>query len=127
MATKPSRPRLKVIEGERRRARGVRERFRRFGRRRVPRALAFALIGAVALLALMLLNGQSQGGGGRQFAESSNYFAPTSVARPHLSVPYRNCDAARAAGAAPVRRGQASYGAHLDRDGDGVGCEPYRR
>ena len=36
---------------------------------------------------------------------------------------FRNCDAARAAGAAPVREGQAGYGRHLDRDGDGVGCE----
>jgi hypothetical protein len=36
---------------------------------------------------------------------------------------YRNCAAARAAGAAPVRRGDAGYGRHLDRDGDGVGCE----
>ncbi|MBD3931998.1 excalibur calcium-binding domain-containing protein [Streptomyces chumphonensis] len=36
---------------------------------------------------------------------------------------YRNCDAARAAGAAPVYRGQPGYGGHLDRDGDGVGCE----
>ena len=39
------------------------------------------------------------------------------------SVYYRNCDAARAAGAAPVRRGHPGYGAHLDRDNDGVGCE----
>ncbi|MFD6953142.1 calcium-binding protein [Nocardiopsis sp. TSRI0078] len=39
------------------------------------------------------------------------------------SVHYQNCDAARAAGAAPVRRGDAGYGRHLDRDGDGVGCE----
>ncbi len=39
------------------------------------------------------------------------------------SVPYPNCTAARAAGAAPVRAGQAGYGRHLDRDGDGVGCE----
>lgn len=39
---------------------------------------------------------------------------------------YRNCDAARAAGAAPVRRGEPGYGTHLDRDGDGIGCEPYR-
>jgi hypothetical protein len=39
--------------------------------------------------------------------------------------PFENCDAARAAGAAPVRRGQDGYGAHLDRDGDGIGCEPY--
>jgi hypothetical protein len=40
---------------------------------------------------------------------------------------FRNCTAARAAGAAPVRRGDAGYGAHLDRDNDGVGCEPPRR
>lgn len=39
------------------------------------------------------------------------------------SVYYRNCDAARAAGAAPVRRGDPGYGPHLDRDGDGVACE----
>ena len=34
-----------------------------------------------------------------------------------------NCAAARAAGAAPVRRGESGYGRHLDRDGDGIGCE----
>ncbi|HET6392883.1 MAG TPA: excalibur calcium-binding domain-containing protein [Blastococcus sp.] len=37
--------------------------------------------------------------------------------------PFKNCDAARAAGAAPVRIGQPGYGTHLDRDGDGIGCE----
>jgi hypothetical protein len=36
---------------------------------------------------------------------------------------YANCSAARAAGAAPVRRGDPGYGRHLDRDGDGVACE----
>lgn len=36
---------------------------------------------------------------------------------------FANCTAARAAGAAPVRRGEPGYGAHLDRDGDGIGCE----
>lgn len=36
---------------------------------------------------------------------------------------FPNCDAARKAGAAPVYRGDAGYGRHLDRDGDGVGCE----
>ncbi|WP_407839399.1 excalibur calcium-binding domain-containing protein [Streptomyces sp. DSM 116496] len=39
------------------------------------------------------------------------------------SAYYKNCAAARAAGAAPVRRGDPGYGRHLDRDGDGVGCE----
>jgi hypothetical protein len=39
---------------------------------------------------------------------------------------FANCAQARAAGAAPVRIGEPGYAAHLDRDGDGVGCEPYR-
>ncbi|GAA1661405.1 hypothetical protein GCM10009830_03200 [Glycomyces endophyticus] len=34
-----------------------------------------------------------------------------------------NCDAARDAGAAPVREGEPGYRSGLDRDGDGVGCE----
>lgn len=36
---------------------------------------------------------------------------------------FANCAAARAVGAAPVRRGDPGYGRHLDRDNDGVGCE----
>lgn len=49
--------------------------------------------------------------------------------RPQQAVPrgtehaYANCAAARAAGAAPVRRGDPGYGRHLDRDNDGIGCE----
>lgn len=39
------------------------------------------------------------------------------------SVYYRNCAAARAAGAAPIRAGEPGYGSHLDRDGDGKACE----
>ncbi|MGW6258632.1 excalibur calcium-binding domain-containing protein [Streptomyces sp. NPDC055085] len=38
---------------------------------------------------------------------------------------YENCDAARAAGAAPLHRGDPGYRDELDRDGDGVACEPY--
>ncbi len=39
------------------------------------------------------------------------------------SAYFRNCSEARAAGAAPVRRGDPGYAAHLDRDNDGIGCE----
>ncbi|NHC14661.1 excalibur calcium-binding domain-containing protein [Motilibacter sp. E257] len=39
------------------------------------------------------------------------------------SAYFDNCDDARAAGAAPVHRGDPGYGSHLDRDDDGVGCE----
>lgn len=41
-------------------------------------------------------------------------------------VYYRNCDAARAAGAAPLRRGQPGYRVEMDGDRDGIACEPYR-
>ena len=36
---------------------------------------------------------------------------------------YRNCDEARAAGAAPIRQGEPAYRPALDRDSDGVACE----
>lgn len=39
------------------------------------------------------------------------------------AVSYRNCSEARAAGAAPIRRGQPGYGPHVDRDNDGIACE----
>ncbi|WP_425983516.1 excalibur calcium-binding domain-containing protein [Brevundimonas sp. TWP1-2-1b1] len=43
--------------------------------------------------------------------------------RPLSGGAFANCAAARAAGASPGRRGDPGYGSHLDRDGDGVGCE----
>jgi hypothetical protein len=36
---------------------------------------------------------------------------------------YRNCAAVRRAGKAPIHLGEPGYARHLDRDGDGVGCE----
>tara|TARA_B100000678_G_scaffold175139_1_gene146033 strand:+ start:469 stop:1137 length:669 start_codon:yes stop_codon:yes gene_type:complete len=43
------------------------------------------------------------------------------------AVYYRNCVQARTAGAAPLIRGQSGYREALDRDNDGIACEPYRR
>jgi hypothetical protein len=65
-------------------------------------------------------------GGGRA---SSDERAPTRRLVPGRDSsrrgrgPFANCAEARAAGAAPVRRGDPGYGPHLDRDHDGVGCE----
>lgn len=60
-------------------------------------------------------------------AEPRNTFAPAQSLRNRSSGgatgAYANCTAARAAGAAPVRRGDPGYGSHLDRDNDGIGCE----
>ena len=50
-------------------------------------------------------------------------FAQTIYASMHIP----NCTTARALGLAPAYRGQQGYRAHLDRDGDGIACEPYRR
>src|SRR4051812_27153766 len=49
--------------------------------------------------------------------------APAPAPAPAPSVSFANCDAARAAGAAPVHRGDPGYSSKLDRDGDGIGCE----
>jgi hypothetical protein len=53
--------------------------------------------------------------------------APPPVAEPAVpaavSGPFANCTEAWAAGAAPVRVGDAGYASKLDRDGDGIGCE----
>ncbi|WP_102126780.1 excalibur calcium-binding domain-containing protein [Deinococcus planocerae] len=48
----------------------------------------------------------------------------SSPTRPTPATPlYRSCAEARAAGAAPLRRGQPGYNPALDRDGDGTACE----
>lgn len=39
---------------------------------------------------------------------------------------WRQCDDARAAGTAPVYRGEPGYRDGLDGDSDGIACEPYR-
>ncbi|GAA4806056.1 excalibur calcium-binding domain-containing protein [Streptomyces ziwulingensis] len=37
--------------------------------------------------------------------------------------PFENCAEAYEAGYANIQKGDEHYGAHLDRDGDGVGCD----
>lgn len=39
------------------------------------------------------------------------------------NVYYKNCDAVRAAGADPIRKGEPGYSTKLDRDGDGIACD----
>jgi hypothetical protein len=38
-------------------------------------------------------------------------------------VYYANCSEVRAAGAAPIYRGEPGYASHLDRDNDGIACD----
>ncbi|MDW9393089.1 excalibur calcium-binding domain-containing protein [Sinorhizobium meliloti] len=48
---------------------------------------------------------------------------PSQTASEGSEVYFKNCTAARAAGAAPIRAGEPGYSRKLDRDGDGVACE----
>ena len=38
-------------------------------------------------------------------------------------APFKNCKAVRAAGRAPIYRGDPGYSSKLDTDNDGIGCE----
>nr|WP_225536073.1 DUF1524 domain-containing protein [Tsukamurella tyrosinosolvens] len=50
--------------------------------------------------------------------------SPRPIAQtPAQAATYANCSQARAAGAAPLRRGDPGYSTKLDRDGDGIACE----
>ena len=69
---------------------------------------------------------EMSGGSSGASATDSAAFAGAAV-DPELEEPtdvyYRNCSAARAAGAAPIHVGEPGYASHLDRDDDGVACE----
>ena len=52
---------------------------------------------------------------------------PVQQAPAQSSVYYETCADARAAGAAPLHRGEPGYRPGLDRDGDGVACEPKKK
>lgn len=57
---------------------------------------------------------------------TSRTVVPRQGAPAASSSMWRSCAAARAAGAAPVYRGQPGYNPNLDGDSDGIACEPYR-
>ncbi len=64
-------------------------------------------------------SGSGSGGGSGSGSDSDAGAGPGS--RPDGA--FKNCTEARERGGAPVHAGESGYGRHLDRDGDGVGCE----
>lgn len=60
-------------------------------------------------------------------SETSDPSAQTTVEETPQAVPeevyYSNCTEVRAAGAAPIHRGEPGYSSKLDRDGDGTACD----
>lgn len=45
---------------------------------------------------------------------------------PQAGAYYAGCNAARAAGVAPLYESEPGYRPEMDGDGDGIACEPYR-
>lgn len=58
-----------------------------------------------------------------EYIPEPEYNAPAPLAAIPPAVSYANCDAVRAAGAAPIYAGQPGYSAKLDKDKDGIGCD----
>ena len=85
--------------------------------------VAECTVGGRSVSDMMLASGVQQGGNGFSRAAAPIVREPRPVAS---TGGFRNCAAARAAGAAPMRRGEPGYNPRLDGDNDGVACEPYR-
>lgn len=108
----------RVVNGQKR---GPRPRDRHVraavSRRRSQNRSSFSAVGALALVtvALLLL-----------------YIGWTSL-QPGYSIGpgfrggFVNCSHMRALGLAPAARGELGYAPHLDRDNDGIACEPWPR
>lgn len=74
-----------------------------------------------AVAALMLVNCKPPVSS--TILEKNSIVDTNSIVRKSSFDHYKNCTAARAAGADPIYAGEPGYNNRLDRDGDGVACE----
>lgn len=105
---------------------------------RTAKAAAGTIAGTALVVLILLMESAASAedaqsaGPTRRTTCSSNHPAAACALTPRQgavrrgAVFYRNCTEARAAGAAPIMRGESGYAPHLDRDNDGIACEPYR-
>jgi hypothetical protein len=103
---------------------------RRRGRRPKNSAVNF-LVGAGVVGAVVGLGSTATTPKGRTelMSSASDVAVATGMARaraPQEGDYWRRCDDARAAGSAPIYRGEPGYCDGLDADNDGMACEPYR-
>ena len=63
----------------------------------------------------------------RAFRPAARRIRAKAPARPVVQVYFPGCNAVRAAGLAPLYRGQPGYRPEMDGDDDGIACEPHRR
>ena len=97
--------------------------------RRSSIAVPLAVAATFATVYVMTPAKIASAGGRAEFAaapEAGPVAAPVAVQPVVPSVYYSGCNEARAAGVAPIYRGQPGYREGMDGDGDGIACEPYR-
>jgi hypothetical protein len=85
-----------------------------------------AMTRVLATCPSMLLPGPGSASTLAAVPPAANPPAPQPVPAPEPpagAISYANCTAARAAGAAPIMRGEPGYASKLDRDNDGIACE----
>jgi len=102
----------------------------RRGRRPKNSAVNF-LVGAGLIGAVVGMGSAATTPEGRTqlISAASDVAVATGMARartPEDGDYWRRCDHARAAGSAPIYRGEPGYRDSLDADNDGIACEPYR-
>lgn len=88
--------------------------------------IGLGLIGAVAATGWTVASPDQQNAA---IAAAKEIGVTTGVIReraPQEGDYWRSCDDARAAGTAPIYRGEPGYREGMDRDSDGLACEPYR-
>ncbi|HEX7819723.1 MULTISPECIES: excalibur calcium-binding domain-containing protein [Sphingomonadaceae] len=96
-----------------------------------PISLEAKLLGAAAVLgAFAGLGSIAASPGGRQQIVSAAHSVAVSAGIARARAPqagdyWPGCDAARAAGTAPIYRGEPGYRSGMDGDDDGIACEPY--
>jgi hypothetical protein len=100
-----------------------RKRQRIFG----AKVLGFALAGGLSVGAVAALG--SNGGLDAAASYAREVAVSHELIRANTPPPgayYPGCNAARAAGVAPLYAGEPGYRPEMDGDGDGIACEPYR-
>ncbi len=106
-------------------------RIRRYARRRFDVRevlLAVAILGFIVAAVLVDKSKPAPPGSNGLFEQFRTIAAEIGLARlrpPQTGDLWSGCNQARAAGTAPIYRGEPGYSDSMDIDGDGVACEPY--
>lgn len=85
-------------------------------------------LGAAALIGTIVGIGTTSAGRQRA-SDAINWVSAATDLRSRPPQPgdsWGGCNDARAAGTAPIYRGEPGYRDGMDGDGDGIACEPYR-